>query len=158
MYNNPFYMPGYARTFINPSIARGIPNIATNTARASNGLLSRIIPGLSGIKKLNWGNLINNTSKTLGLINQTIPIVKQAGPMINNMKSIVKVASLFKDETDYSRPKQNTINKSNFHQTNSTNNINNFKINNQKQQYNQKENYTYQNKEDDISPTFFVST
>lgn len=158
MYNNPFYIPGYTRTFINPNLARGIPNIATNTAKTSNGLLSRFLPGLSGIKKVNWGNLINNTSKTLGLINQTIPIVKQAGPMINNMKSMVRVASLFKDETDYSKPKQNNSNKTNYPNQTNNNNLNNLKNNNKEKQYNQNENYNYQNKETDISPTFFVST
>ena len=97
MYNNPFYMPGYTRAFISPNIARGLSTRAlANTASSSNGLLSRILPGLSGIRKINWGNLINNTSRTLGLINQTIPIVKQVGPVVNNMKSMVRVASLFK--------------------------------------------------------------
>lgn len=155
MYNNPFYMPGYTRTFINPSIARGIPYISTNTARASNGILSRVIPSLSGIKKLNWGNLINNTSKTLGLINQTIPIVKQTGPMINNIKSMVRVASLFKDETDIKRSiKTNTNtnynNSNNINQQNTTNNQQNKQLEKQKN--------NYKNQEYSESPTFFINT
>ena len=54
----------------------------------------------NNIKTFNWTELINNTSKTLGIINQTIPVVKQVGPMFGNMKSMIKLASIFKDETD----------------------------------------------------------
>lgn len=150
MYNNPFYIPGYTRTFINPSLARGIPNITTNTARVSNSLFSRLTPNLTSIKKLNWGNLINNTSKTLGLINQTIPIVKQTGPMINNIKSIVRVASLFKDETDIKRSIKTNTN-INYNNSNNINQQN-------KQLKKQKNNYNYQNQEYNESPTFFINT
>ena len=145
MYNNPFYIPGYTRTFINPSLARGLPNIATNTARVSNSLFSRLTPNLTSIKKLNWGNLINNTSKTLGIINQTIPIVKQAGPMINNMKSMVRVASLFKDETDIKKTNTNI----------KYNNQNNIPKQTKKTE---KQNNNIQNQEYNESPTFFINT
>ena len=126
MYNNPFYIPMYPPTMISPNLIRGIPTTraiptasalartAGSRAATSGGLLSRLIPGLSGIKSINWGGLINNTSKTLGIINQTIPLVKQVGPVVNNMKSMIRVASLFKDETDinkktnYYQPQNNT--------------------------------------------------
>lgn len=49
---------------------------------------------------INWTSLLNNTSKTIGVVKEAIPIVKEAGPMLRNMKSIIKVASVFKDETD----------------------------------------------------------
>jgi len=48
------------------------------------------------------GKIVGGLSKTLGVVNQAIPIVKEVGPMFNNMKSMLKIASVFKDETDSS--------------------------------------------------------
>lgn len=127
MYNAPYFIPGFSSSVMGPvgsNLARGItsagmmgPNLARgitsagmmNGARAGGSLFSKLGAGLSGIKSINWGGLINNTSKTLGIINQTIPLVKQVGPMVNNMKSMLRVASLFKDETDV-KPNFNQIN------------------------------------------------
>lgn len=64
-------------------------------------------------KNINWGNLFNNTSKALGVVNQALPIVKQAGPMFNNMKSMLRVASAFKDVTDSDIKKTTSNNTSN---------------------------------------------
>lgn len=116
MFNNPYYMYSYPQMFNGINTVRGIRNI---------NLFSKI---RNGIKAINWTGLINNTSKTLGIINQTIPMVKQVGPMMNNMKSMLKLASVFKDETD--KP---IINKNNTKTSTPTN-------------YNQK----------DYSPTFFI--
>ena len=107
MYNNPYFIPIYPTRMITPNLTRGLTsNLARNAtassligATKSPGLFSRLSSTISGIKTINWGGLINNTSKTLGIINQTIPIVRQVGPMVNNMRSMFKVASLFKEET-----------------------------------------------------------
>jgi len=40
------------------------------------GLFSKLASSFQGIRKINWSNLLNNTSKTLGVINQAIPIVR----------------------------------------------------------------------------------
>ena len=53
-----------------------------------------------GIKNINWQGLLNNASRTLGVVREAIPVVKEVGPMINNMRSMIKIASVFKDETD----------------------------------------------------------
>ncbi len=105
MYNYPYYIPN-----INPYIIRG-------TFPKGIGLFNKLNNSINAIKSLNWSNFINNTSKTLGIINQTIPIVKQAKPVIHNMKSMLKIASIFKDETDNKthnnnnkKTKQNTFN------------------------------------------------
>ena len=55
---------------------------------------------LTGSRSLNLGNLLNSASRALGVVNQAIPIVKEVGPMMNNMRSMLKIASIFKDETD----------------------------------------------------------
>ena len=91
---------------------------------------------INSLKAINWSGLINNTSKTLGIVNQTIPIVKQVGPMVNNMKSMLKLASIFKDETD-------------IHPNNTHNTQKNKPTSSSTQQT---------TKEEDYSPTFFLSS
>ncbi len=56
---------------------------------ARPGLLSR---GLSFTKGINWGGLLDGTQKTLGVINQAIPIVYQVKPIINNARTMFKIA------------------------------------------------------------------
>ena len=66
---------------------------------------------LAGTRSFNLAGLLNNASKTLGVVNQAIPIFKEVGPMLGNMRSMLKIASVFKDETDSNirnTTKQNT--------------------------------------------------
>ena len=53
----------------------------------------------SGIKSINWGGLLSGANKTLNVVNQTIPLVKQAKPMFSNMRSMVRLAKAFGSET-----------------------------------------------------------
>ena len=128
MYPNGFYnMP-----FVNPYNAVG----AASALPRTGGLLSKL-----GLRNINFGNILTNTSKTLNVINQAIPVVKQVGPMFNNMKSILKVASLFNDATT---PSNNN---------NNNNSINN-KVNNEtsgERNENTITNNSYSN-----SPNFFI--
>ena len=156
MYNQPFFMPGYQMSSMPLNMAR-----ATVPTRGL-GLFSRLGSAFSGLKKINWGGLINNTSKTLGIINQTIPLVRQVGPMFNNMRSMLKVASIFKDETD--TPKKKKIN-------NNTNNSQTNHYQNSSYQHSSqqtpiyKKNNDQNNKEEesdyekyDNNPTFFINS
>ena len=104
-------MPNLYTNFI-PSMARGA---MVNGARGlgSNigigrgiNLFQRLGNGIHALRGINWSGIINNTSKTLGVINQAIPVVKQVGPMMNNVRSMLKIASVFKDETDLKVPKK----------------------------------------------------
>ena len=128
MYPNGFYnMP-----FVNPYNAVG----AASALPRTGGLLSKL-----GVRNINFGNILTNTSKTLYVINQAIPVVKQVGPMFNNMKSILKVASLFNDATT---PRNN----------NNNNNSSNNKVNNEtsgERNENTITNNSYSN-----SPNFFI--
>ncbi|MCI7241126.1 MAG: YqfQ family protein [Bacilli bacterium] len=128
MYPNGFYnMP-----FVNPYNAVG----AASALPRTGGLLSKL-----GLRNINFGNILTNTSKTLNVINQAIPVVKQVGPMFNNMKSILKVASLFNDATT---PRNN----------NNNNNSSNNKVNNEtsgERNENTITNNSYSN-----SPNFFI--
>lgn len=133
MYPNGFYnMP-----FVNPYNAVG----AASALPRTGGLLSKL-----GLRNINFGNILTNTSKTLNVINQAIPVVKQVGPMFNNMKSILKVASLFNDATTPSNNKN-----SNTQSNNNTNNSSNNKVNNETSNENTITNNGYSN-----SPNFFI--
>lgn len=127
MYGNymgaPFMMSGFGgpgafggpASYGNIGMMRGAMNGigAMNGATLRGGAMNggslggglRSLLGLGGRgsaigRGINWTSLLNNTSKTIGVVKEAIPIVKEAGPMLRNMKSIIKVASVFKDETD----------------------------------------------------------
>lgn len=128
MYPNGFYnMP-----FVNPYNAVGVASALPRTG----GLLSKL-----GLRNINFGNILTNTSKTLNVINQAIPVVKQVGPMFNNMKSILKVASLFNDATT---PSNN----------NNNNNSSNNKVNNETSD--ERNENTITNNSYSNSPNFFI--
>lgn len=55
------------------------------------GILSKIFGG-----KLTFGSILTGTQKTLNIVNQAIPLVKQAGPVFNNAKTMFKVMNEFK--------------------------------------------------------------
>lgn len=80
MYNNPFIYQNFAR----PSF------ISRLLGRSSSVGLGRTI---------NFSNILSNTQKSLGIINQAIPIVKEVRPMVNNAKSIFKIANLLNDNS-----------------------------------------------------------
>lgn len=62
-----------------------------------------------GFKKINWSSLLNNTQKTLNIINQAIPIVYQVKPILNNAKTMFKVISAVKDDTPTTNTKEESI-------------------------------------------------
>ena len=49
---------------------------------------------LSLIKNIKWASLLDGTSKTLNVINQAIPVVYQIKPIINNAKTMFKIANI----------------------------------------------------------------
>lgn len=71
------------------------------------------IPTKTGIgsifSKINLSSIINGTSKTLNLINQAIPVIRQVSPIINNAKTMFKVMNEFK-KTDVKSENRNNIN------------------------------------------------
>ena len=69
-----------------------IPNMA-NTS--TPGLFRSL---LGGSKAINWSSLLSNAQKTIGIINQTIPMVKQVTPAIHNAKTMFKVMNEFKKQ------------------------------------------------------------
>lgn len=49
-------------------------------------------------KKINFSSFLDNTQKTLGVINQVIPLIYQVKPLFENAKTIFKVANAIKDD------------------------------------------------------------
>ncbi len=67
---------------------------------ASPGLLSKSL-GLT--KTINWTTLLDGTQKTLGVINQAIPIVYQVKPIISNAKTLFKIANVMNESPQTSQ-------------------------------------------------------
>lgn len=100
-------------------------NMAIQTPSTKRGLLG----GLLGLSKINWGNLLNNTQKTLNVINQAIPIYYQVKPIYNNAKTMFRVFGAMNDNkgTSNSNNSNNYTNTIGFPETNT-----NLKDNSQK--------------------------
>ncbi len=75
-YYNPYYM------------------MAPMTSVARPGLFAALRGATSG--RLTLGTIVNGTQKTLGIINQAIPIVKQVTPVMKNAKTMFRVMNEFK--------------------------------------------------------------
>ena len=81
---NPPVMPPMTRSMINP-MTMGIRGATRSGGlRSLLGLGSTARGATSGFS---FTNLLNGASKTLGVVKDAIPIVKEVGPMMNNMKS-----------------------------------------------------------------------
>lgn len=79
----------------------------------------------SAFKKINWGNFLTNTQKTLGVINQAIPIAYQVKPIWNNAKTMFRIMGAIKDDG-----KQTQVSKNNNSNTlNNSNELNNTSTN-----------------------------
>ena len=109
MYNNPF--------------------LYQNLYRPS--LFSRLFGGLGKVGAargaFNFGSFLTNTQKSLGIINQAIPLVYQVKPIINNAKTMFRIAGAIKDDNNGS---SNTTTSNNKNNSNITNNNNISNINN----------------------------
>lgn len=67
---------------------------------------SFITKGLNLLKNLKWTEFLDGTSKTLGVINQAIPIVYQVKPIMNNAKTLFKIANIVNSPTTNDSPKE----------------------------------------------------
>lgn len=67
--------------------------------------------GLSALKRVNWSNILNNTQKTLNVINQAIPIIYQVKPLVSNARTLFRIADAVNE------PETNNIPSDNNYQT-----------------------------------------
>ena len=105
MYNNPMYYNNFYP----------YQNIGQNIGK--KGLFSSL-QGMS--HKINWSNILNNTQKTLNVINQAIPVYYQIKPIYNNAKTMLRMVSALKDndtsKANFTEKKDITDNKKNTSQ------------------------------------------
>lgn len=83
------------------------PNMVTPTLGAAantGGLFSRLLG-----RGFNWGSILTNTQKTLGIVNQAIPVIKQVSPVVKNAKTMFRVMNEFKKEDTVSTTSSNSI-------------------------------------------------
>lgn len=116
-------IPPMTRNMVGPAMSplnRGISQ--GGGLRSLLGLGRAASPGGLASRGFSFSNLLNGASKTLGVVRDAIPVVKEIGPMMNNMKSMLKIASVFKDETDTKEKKEETSSNIN---NNDQNNITN---------------------------------
>ena len=63
----------------------------------------------SGLRNLNFGEILNSTQKTLNVVNQAIPIFYQIRPLWNNTKNIFKIANAINEDDNKNNEKTNDI-------------------------------------------------
>ena len=56
--------------------------------------------GLSFLKNLNISGILDGTQKTLGVINQAIPIIFQVKPLVSNLGTIFKISNIMNDNSE----------------------------------------------------------
>jgi len=91
------------------------------------GLLNK---GLSLTKTINWASLLDGTQKTLGVINQAIPVYYQVKPLFSNAKTLFKIANVMNDTPKSSNNLTNTNYNSNSNTTSTISNSLNSSIKN----------------------------
>lgn len=74
---------------------------------------SILAKGLSFFKTIKWGPLLDGTSKTLGVINQAIPVVYQVKPIINNAKTMFKIANIMNEPKKETKKETTTVTQTN---------------------------------------------
>lgn len=117
-----------------------MPSANMMAAPAKAGMFSNLMNGVRGIK---WGTLFNNAQRTLGFINQAIPVVKQVSPVVKNAKTMFRVMNEFKKVDE---PVSNNMTPSQNYQATNTMNPSN------RNQYTPETNQNYV----DNGPTFFI--
>lgn len=97
------------------------PYMMPSQATASKGLLS-------GISKINWGNILNNTQKTLNVINQAIPVYYQMKPIYNNARTMFRLIGSLNDKSSNDNANNNRNLSNNTPDTANEKNISNRPI------------------------------
>ena len=103
MYNNPYYYP-YMNgiNYMNPMAS----SMGAMALRPKGGLFK----GLANIK---WGTVLNNTQKTLNVINQAIPVYYQVKPIFGNIMNFGRLLTAFNAEDSTTNQNNVSPNKEN---------------------------------------------
>ena len=76
----------------------------------TNGIFSF----LRGARGLNLGTILNGTQRTLNIINQAIPVIRQMSPVVHNAKTMFRVMNEFKKVDSKESTKSNINNVNNI--------------------------------------------
>jgi len=71
--------------------------------------------------KIDWSSILSNAQKTIGIINQAIPIFYQIGPIYRNTRTMLKVLTEF---NKVNSPQSNNVKSQSNTPNNSINNNN----------------------------------
>lgn len=108
MYQNNFYSYPYNQFQYGSNMSRNIypGTYRMNHLGYNNGLFSKIANVKS---KFDFNSFLNNTQRTLGIINQAIPIVYQIRPIWNNAKTMFRIMGALNEDNDqeHTQIKQN---------------------------------------------------
>ena len=130
MYNNPYSYYPYMNMAANiPRNAFAFNNGMMGNAMAMNGMGQAIRPTtgalkgglLKGLSNIKWGDVLNNTQKTLNVINQAIPVYYQVKPIFSNVKSLGRLMSAFNDDSPTPTSNNNSNNNEITKKENSSN-------------------------------------
>ena len=58
-------------------------------------------------KDFSWNNILNNTQRTLGIINQAIPLIYQVRPLVTNARTLFRVANAINEKDEISNEETN---------------------------------------------------
>ena len=90
------------------------------------------MPNYMPRRGINWNNILNNTQRTLGIINQAIPIVYQVKPLLTNARTLFRVASALNSNDD------------------------DDEVNEVREETNYNRNVNYETKKDSYGPIFYL--
>lgn len=106
-----------------PYMMPGMVSPAANAATLGSATAS----GASIFSKINWSSLLSNAQKTLGVVNQAIPLYYQVKPVFKNLRALGKIGKEFTKISGSNNQTSNEIKQeSTFDNTNSNAVINNI--------------------------------
>ena len=106
-----------------PYMMPGMVSPAANAATLGSATAS----GASIFSKINWSSLLSNAQKTLGVVNQAIPLYYQVKPVFKNLRALGKIGKEFTKISECNNQNSNEVKQeSKFDNTNSNAVINNI--------------------------------
>lgn len=106
-----------------PYMMPGMVFPAANAATLGSATAS----GASLFSKINWSSLLSNAQKTLGVVNQAIPLYYQVKPVFKNLRALGKIGKEFTKISESNNQNSNEVKQeSKFDNTNSNAVINNI--------------------------------
>lgn len=106
-----------------PYMMPGMVSPAANAATLGSATAS----GASIFSKINWSSLLSNAQKTLGVVNQAIPLYYQVKPVFKNLRALGKIGKEFTKISESNNQNSNEVKQESiFDNTNSNAVINNI--------------------------------